>query len=226
MRKPNEYGQFCPVAKTAEILALKWMPLVIRELLAGSIRFNDIQRGVPLMSPSLLSTCLRELEDAGIVERRSAEKGRGSTYHLTQAGRELAPIIELYANWAKTWLRREISEQDLDPGLLMWDVHRNLDASYMPDDRRVSVQFELTGMKAKQRRWWVVFEDGTADLCMKDPGHEIDLYVAAPLRSLTEIWLGQRPINEALKAGELTLDGPRKLVDTFPKWFMLSVTAR
>ncbi len=226
MLKHNEYGQFCPVAKTAEILAVKWMPLVIRELLSGSYRFNDLQRGVPLMSPSLLSTRLKVLEDSGFVRRNPAKKGRGHEYHLTEAGKELGPIVEMYGDWAQTWLQQKIADQDLDPSLLMWDIRRNLDAAHFPTDRRASVQFELTGAKAKQRRWWVVFEEGEADLCMKDPGHEVDLYISSPLRALTEVWIGKRSISGALKSGELVLDGPRKLVDTFPNWFLLSATAR
>jgi DNA-binding HxlR family transcriptional regulator len=135
MAESKGYGQFCPVAQAAQVLAERWTPLVVRELICGSVRFNDLQRGVPRMSSSLLSRRLKELEYAGIVERRPAAKGRGSEYHLTDAGRELFPIVEGMGLWAQRWLRRElVAEENLDPDLLMWDIRRCVTAEGLPPD--------------------------------------------------------------------------------------------
>jgi DNA-binding HxlR family transcriptional regulator len=120
------YGQFCPVAKASEIFGERWTPLIMRELLCGSYRFNDLRRGVPLMSPSLLSQRLKTLERAGIVERRPDPENKSYEYHLTQAGQELRPVIELLGVWGQRWARKRVEPGDLDPSLLMWDIHRRL----------------------------------------------------------------------------------------------------
>lgn len=225
MKRLNEYGQFCPVAMTAEIMAVRWTPLVIRELLSDSHRFSDIQKGLPLMSPSLLSTRLKELEHAGIVRRQKSSSGKGSEYYLTEAGQELRPIVELYGAWAQKWYTQEYTEEDLDPSLLMWDVRRRIDRTHLPGGARTVVQFELSATKHRQKLWWLVCEDGDPDLCLKDPGHEIDLYVYAPLRTLTEIWMGRRKLAAALEAGEIRMEGNSSQVKSFPKWFLLNIFA-
>jgi DNA-binding HxlR family transcriptional regulator len=225
MARKSDYGQFCPIAMTAEILAVRWTPLVIRELLCGSHRFSDLQRGLPLMSPSLLSTRLRELEFAGIVERQPAENGKGHDYYLTEGGQELRPIIEAFGLWSQKWLDHEYTEEHLDPSLLMWDIRRTVDCRFMPDDKRIMVEFELHGFKSKQKRWWLMFEDGEADLCNKDPGYEIDLYVKAHIRDLTEIWMGRQRLDTATRSGALLLEGSLRQVRNFPKWFSLNMYA-
>jgi len=223
MAEKKGYGQFCPVAQAAEVLAERWMPLVIRELACGSTRFNELQRGVPRMSPSLLSRRLKELEHAGILETTPASTGKGSEYHLTKAGAALFPVIEQMGNWAMDWFRDELTaDRNLDPDLLMWDVRRRvIKFGELPEGRQV-VRFQFSGVPVSRRFYWLVLEGAETDLCIRNPGHEIDLHVAGHLRVLTRIWLGQTGIDSALAEGSLTLDGGRAEVGAFRKWFALS----
>ena len=226
MKQKSEYGQFCPVAMTAQILAVKWMPLVVRELLCGSHRFSDLQKGLPLISPSLLSTRLKELEHAGVIYKIPAPSGKGSEYYLTEAGEELRPIVNMYGFWAEKWLKKEYTEEELDPTLLMWDIRRNVDCSVFPEDRRAVVQFELSGIKTGQRLWWIIFDHGVADLCMRDPGHGINLYVRSHIRALTEVWMGRRNLKEAVRSEAIELEGDRRDVNIFAQWFTLNFFAK
>jgi DNA-binding HxlR family transcriptional regulator len=216
----KSYGQFCPVAKAAEVVAERWTPLVLRELLYGSVRFNDLRRGVPLMSPSLLSRRLKELEQSGIVTRASADDGRSVEYHLTPAGRELAPIIDALGLWGRRWLQSHIEKHDLDAGLLMWDIRRKFDPARLPSARTV-IKFEFSGTTSGKRLWWLVAEAGEVELCLLDPGFELDLLVRTHLRTMTEIWMGDRSCRDAIKAHDLTLEGDRALVRDFPDLFTI-----
>jgi DNA-binding HxlR family transcriptional regulator len=217
------YGQFCPVAKACEVVAERWTPLVLRELFCGSRRFNDLHRGVPLMSRSLLTRRLRELEDAGVVARRPG--GQGSwEYVLTPAGEELRPVVEQLGEWGQRWARRHTAPEDLDAGLLMWDVRRRLRKERLPE-RRMVVRFDLRNVprgQAAKRTWWLVADRGDVDLCLKDPGFSIDLTVAADLAALTRVWTGRLAFADASRAGLLRLEGPRDLVRGFPGWLALS----
>ncbi|MCG8356798.1 MAG: helix-turn-helix transcriptional regulator [Kiloniellales bacterium] len=220
------YGQFCPVARTAEILGERWTPLVVRELLAGSVRFNDLQRGVPRMSSALLAKRLKSLEEAGVIERRGGARGGGTEYHLTKAGRELFPIVENMGLWAQRWLRHDlVADENLDPDLLMWDIRRNAVAGRREDKRRLVVRFTFEGVPRSRRFYWLVFERGEVDLCIKDPGFDVDLEVQASIKALTEVWLGHRTLDEALKAGEVRLEGTQHDVGAFRAWFALSTFA-
>jgi DNA-binding HxlR family transcriptional regulator len=218
------YGQFCPVAKASEIFAERWTPLVLRELICGSHRFNDLQRGVPLMSPSLLSHRLRALQRAGVVERRPAAVGRGWEYHLTEAGEELRPIVEQLGVWGQRWARREVEAGDLDASLLMWDIRRCVRPEGLPD-RRVVVGFTFPDAKTGLRHWWLIFHRGEIDLCLTDPGFEVDVHVTTSLRTMVELWLGDLSIGDALRRGAVTLTGRRAFVRSFPKWIGLSPLA-
>jgi DNA-binding HxlR family transcriptional regulator len=225
MAEKRGYGQFCPVALAAEILAERWMPLLIRELLCGSVRFNDLKRGVPRMSPALLSQRLKQLQFAGIVERRRGEGG-SLEYHLTAAGRELFPVIERMGLWAQRWLRHDLVDTaNLDPDLLMWDIRRNVVHHAPKRNRRIVVQFQLSGVPISRRLYWLVFERGAVDLCYRNPGFEVDLFVEANLRVLTQVWLGHIPIDKAIRDGRLRLDGSRVEVAAFCSWFALSMFA-
>lgn len=225
-RAKKSYGQFCPVARGAEIFAERWTPLVLRELMCGSHRFSDLARGVPLMSPSLLTQRLRELLDAGIVERRPASSGRGSEYHLTAAGEALRPVVEGLGLWGYQHLRDDLSKAELDPAYLMWDVRRCLDLSHFDPGDRIVVRFSLKGAPANKRRWWLVITGDDVDLCLKPPGHDVDLEVVAPLRTLVEVWLGTSDLRQCIRSGQIELDGPRKLKQAFPKWFGPSLFAK
>jgi len=215
------YGQFCPVALASEVLAGRWTALVIRELLVGSVRFNDLQRGVPRMSSALLARRLKELQFAGIVERRRGDKVW--EYHLTAAGRELFPMVEMMGKWAQRWLHHKLVDTaNLDPDLLMWDIRRTVMHRPPAGAARYVAEFRLSGVPINRRRYWLVFERGFADLCYKDPGFAVDLYVEGTLRLLTRIWLGHVAIATALRDGKLRLDGSRRDVAAFSTWFTLS----
>jgi Predicted transcriptional regulators len=218
------YGQFCPVAKAAEIIAERWTPLVLRELLCGSRRFNDLHRGVPLMSRTLLAGRLEQLEDAGIVRSVPRSRGRGRDYQLTAAGEELRPLIECLGEWGQRWARAQVRRGDLDPGLLMWDIHRRVNLEALPP-RRVVVRFEFRGVPATvrcPRYWWLVLEQVGVDLCLKDPGFLVDIVIGADLRTLTRVWMGDLLLVEGVRAGLIQIDGPRSLVRAFPTWLTLS----
>ena len=225
MVEKRGYGQFCPVALAAEILAERWTPLVVRELLCGSVRFNELQRGVPRMSSALLARRLKELQFAGIVERR---RGAGGSfeYHLTPAGRELFPVVEKMGLWAQRWLRHDLVDTaNLDSDLLMWDIRRNILAKCPPREVRYVAEFRLSGVPISRRRYWLVFERGAIDLCYRNPGFEVDLFVQASLRVLTQIWLGHVRIEHAIRDGRLRLDGSRDDIRAFRSWFVLNMFA-
>ena len=225
MVEKRGYGQFCPVALAAEVLAERWTPLVVRELLCGSVRFNDLQRGVPRMSSALLARRLKELHFAGIVERRPGAGG-SFEYHLTPAGRELFPVIEYMGLWAQRWLRHDLVDTaNLDSDLLMWDIRRNVAEKASPRDGRYVVEFRLFGVPISRRRYWLVFEPGVVDLCYRNPGFEVDLFVEASLRVLTQIWLGHVAIDQATRDGRLRLDGSRDDIRGFRSWFVLNMFA-
>jgi DNA-binding HxlR family transcriptional regulator len=219
------YGQFCPVAKGAEVLAERWTPLVLRELLCGSTRFSEIQRGVPLMSPSLLSQRLRELERFGVLTKHKATTGRGSEYQLTDAGRALQPLVEAMGRWGKRWLQEWAGPDDLDPTLLMWDVQRRIDVRRLPEVDRAVLEFEIEGVDPRWRRWWVVVQQGDVDLCQKSPGHEVDLRVCGHILPMVEVWLGRLEISRALRAKKVHLEGKSAFKRSFSDWYQLSVTA-
>jgi DNA-binding HxlR family transcriptional regulator len=225
MAENKGYGQFCPVALAAEVLAERWTPLIIRELLMGSTRFNDLQRGLPRMSSSLLAQRLRQLQFAGVLDRRHGEGG-GFEYQLTPSGRELFPIIEGMGLWAQRWLRHELADlTNLDPDLLMWDIRRNVLKHVQVERQRHVAAFQLVGAPINRRRYWLVFERGSVDLCYKDPGFDVDLFIEADLRTLTEIWLGHVTIDDAVRKHLLRFEGARRNVAAFRSWFTLSMFA-
>jgi DNA-binding HxlR family transcriptional regulator len=215
----QDYGQFCPIAQAAEVLTERWTPLVIREIaLTGSRRFNDIQRGVPLMSSSLLTKRLRQLERAGIIERRQRLDAKGSEYHLTPAGEELGPLMAQIGIWSERWLRRPIFEKTPDTGLLMWWVRGTVNTDALPAERTV-IHFRFQGAPPKLRYFWLVLPE--ADLCLSDPGFGVDVTVDSDPKTLTAVWMGDVDLNGARSSGEIALEGRRDLVRSFPKWFGL-----
>ena len=213
------YGQFCAIAHAAEVLTERWTPLVLRELaLTGSRRFNDIQRGVPLMSSSLLSKRLRQLERAGIIERRRRPDGKSSEYHMTPAGDELAPVLAQLGIWSERWLRRPIFEETPDTGLLMWWVRTTVNTDALPASRAV-VHFRFRRAPEKLRNFWLVLPE--ADLCLSDPGFGVDISLNTDPKTLTAVWMGDVDIADARSSGAIELEGRRDLVRSFPKWFGL-----
>lgn len=216
------YGQFCPVAKAAEVLGERWTPLIIRELLCGEQTFNTLRNGVPLMSPSLLSSRLKSLEAGGVIDR--IRSGKHVKYRLTEAGEELRPIVEQLGVWGQRWVRSDMSRDDLDPGLLMWDMHRNIKASYFAADRTV-LRFEFIDYPPKQRLYWLVIEDSEVDVCIKDPGHDVDLFVRSPLKTMTHVWMGDLSINQARREHGLELSGNAAIKRDIRTWIGYSTLA-
>jgi len=209
------YGQFCPVAKAMELLDERWTLLVIRELIAGSRRFNDLRRGLPRMSPTLLSRRLQQLTAAGLVERH--ESGAEVDYALTAAGTELQPIVFALGEWGARWIP-ELGDRDLDPKLLLWDMHRSVDHAAVPR-RRTVLRFVFPEIPPRVRTWWLVITPSEADICDVDPGHDVDVLVTADLRCLTDVWRGERTWASGLRSGELALQGPEELRRALPAWF-------
>lgn len=214
------YGQYCPLSLAAEILSERWTILVVSRLLDGCTRFNDIHRGVPRVSASLLSQRLNALTQAGIATKTKAEDGRGHVYGLTEAGRELEPLIDGLAVWGQRWAR-DMDLDDLDPGFLAWSMHLRLNTEAMPEGRTV-MQFEFTGAPSDCRRFWLINDDGKADMCLKHPGYEVDLVVTSDLRRFVEAWRGFRSLKAEIAAGKIRLDGPARHRRAFPDWLLLS----
>ncbi|MGK6313837.1 winged helix-turn-helix transcriptional regulator [Neorhizobium sp. DT-125] len=220
----GSYGQFCPVAMAAEVFCTRWTPLVLRELLCGSRRFNDLRRGVPRMSPTLLSKRLKELTQAGIIESRRGPDG-SIEYHLTPAGEELREVVMTLGFWGQHWVETQHSLQKLDPSLLMWDMRRHLDPVPLPT-RRCTVLFYYPEQPPAQQRYWLVIDGRDVDVCSTDPGFEIDLYVTSPLRTMTAIWMGIATVRAEMNAGRLELDGDTDMANSMQQWLGLSPFAR
>ena len=219
----GSYKQFCPVAMAAEVLCTRWTVVLLRELVAGSTRFNDLRRGVPRMSPALLSKRLRDLEMAGIVRRVASRREPGIfEYHLTRAGQELKTVVEAIGIWGQHWVEAQLSLKNLDASLLMWDMRRNLDPTPMPK-RRCVIHFMYPELPAPRRQWWLVIEpDADVDLCSVDPGFDVDLYVTTDLRTMTMIWMRLTTVRESIASGKLTLTGERQLANDMQTWLGLS----
>ncbi len=217
------YKQFCPVAMAAEVLCTRWTVVLLRELVAGSTRFNELRRGVPRMSPALLSKRLRELEAAGVVTReRMPDAPEIDAYRLTTAGRDLQPVIEAIGMWGQKWVETEPTLQNLDPELLMWDMRRNLDTDPLPARRSV-IEFFYPELPPSQRKWWLIVEpDGTVDLCNVEPGFDVDLFVHTDLRTMTAIWIGIKCVRGAVGDGALQMTGRKDIANSMQHWLGLS----
>ena len=215
----TEYGQFCPVAKATEIVGEKWTLLILRELLMGTHRFNDFQRSMSRISPTVLTKRLKLLEDKGIVTRKRISGQKGHEYRLTPMGRELEPLVEQLAVWGQRWARGQMSDDELDVELLMWDIQRRIDTQSLPDGETV-LAFMFSDLD-KHKNWWLVIDGVDIDLCTEDPGKDVDLYVASDLRTMIEVWQGDTGLNEALRDERIMTTGTTRLRRTLPDWFAL-----
>jgi DNA-binding HxlR family transcriptional regulator len=216
----------------AEVLCTRWTPLLVRELICGSTRFNDLRRGVPRMSPALLSKRLRELEQAGIVERFAGREAATMEYRLTPAGLDLRGIVDGLGLWGQHWVEAQLSLRHLDPSLLMWDMRRNLNTTPLPP-RRCTIQFLYPELPDARKNWWLVIEPSHgdkpsrgADLCLSDPGFDVDLYVEANLRTMTAIWMGFTTVTDELRTDQLRITGERGLRESMQHWLGLSPFAQ
>jgi DNA-binding HxlR family transcriptional regulator len=214
------YGQFCPIAKAAEIVAERWTPLVVHELLAGSTRFSDIRRGVPLMSQTLLSQRLKELERVGIVEHRGDDPRRRE-WVLTSAGRALAPVIHQLGEWGLQYAQDPLEEDDLDVLVLMWNIRRRVDPKAFGANR-VTVHFEFTDVPKSKRRFWLVNDRGTADLCPFDPGFPVDIYITTDIRTMIRIWFAKLSLEAAIRSELMEIVGSKQLRALLNSWLLLS----
>ncbi len=210
------YGQFCPVAKATEVIGEKWTLLVLRELLLGTTRFNDFQRAMSRMSPTLLAKRLRHLEECGIILRKKLSGQKGYEYRLTAAGKELAPLLEVLAVWGMRWARGQLSDDELDVEFLMRELQRRLQTEHLPDGETViCLMFdELTTHKT----WWLLVDGDVVDLCTEDPGKDVDLYINSSVRTIVEVWEGDRDMRTALRKGAIRAPGLRPLIRTMPDW--------
>lgn len=215
------YGQFCPVAMAAETLCTRWTMVLVREMIAGSTRFSDLRRGVPRMSPSLLSQRLKELEGAGILTRSPVPGEPGvHEYRLTEAGKDLQSVVEAFGLWGQKWIETQATLRNLDPSLLMWDMRRNLDPSPLPKTR-VVVRFSYPELTLAKRNWWLVVEPTAhVDLCWADPGYDVDLWVTTDLRTMTAIWMGLARVDDM--ADRIQLDGDPQVSRSMQTWLGLS----
>lgn len=214
------YGQFCPVAVASEIFAERWTPVILRELVLGSRRFNDIQRGVPKISRALLVKRLRELVAHGIIDSGNGE------YRLTEAGQELGEVVVHLGTWGARWTAPARRDR-LDAKLLTWDMRRRIALDRLPE-KRVVVRFDFRGVPVAHKApktYWLVLERPEVDLCIIEPGFEVDVFVDADLASLTRVWLGEVPIRQAIREGGIKLSGDRQGVRDFPSWLLLSTLA-
>ena len=221
------YQQFCPVAMAAEILCTRWTIVLLREMFAGSARFNELRRGVPRMSPALLSRRLKELEEAGIVARAASQADASVfEYQLTESGRELGPLVEAFGIWGQRRIEADLSLQHLDADLLMWDMRRSLNVTPMPSRRSV-IEFVFPGQSAAQRRYWLVVDpEAGVDLCKIDPAYDVDLYVSVDLRTMTAIWMGLDTVRAAVASQRMILTGSKSLAVSMQTWLGLSPFAK
>ena len=212
------YGQFCPVSKAAEVLGERWSLLVLRELLQGRTQFNQLQHALPKISPTTLSKRLADLQEQGLIVRKRLSRQQGHEYRLTPAGRELYPLMMELAQWGMRWVRGRMRDDELDVGMLMCDVQRRIDPAQLPSGRTV-LKFEFTDID-KGSEWWII-ADEEVDLCLDDPGHEIDVVFRSDLRTMTEVWMGDVTLKRALASRKLKVLGPSTYLRSLPAWFPL-----
>lgn len=218
-----KYGQFCPVAKSTEILGDSWSLLIVRELLLGSYRFSSLQKGMPKISPTVLNTRLKDLEKNGVIVKRPISGQRGHEYRLTPAGKELGPVIESLVVWGMRWARDEIRDDEADVAFLMFDIERNIVADELPGGETV-LCFQFPDLE-EFSTWWVICDDETRDLCYQDPGKDVSAYVTAKSRDLIAVWMGDISFSDALSNNRIMIVGENAVLRRFRKWFPLSAGA-
>ena len=223
MRHMQKYHQYCPVARATEILGERWTPLIVRELILGSHRFNDIERGLPGISRSLLASRLRHLEDAGVVDRLPGVHSKTPEYHLSEAGRDLKNVIEALGAWGVHWAFGDPKPDELDAGLLVWRIHQRINRELLPE-RRTVVEFDFSGPRGQ--RVWLLLEPSEVSVCVSPPGFDSDIVVHSDLRDFYRLWLGQIDYESAIRCGLVTIEGPSALVKRLPQWLMWSPMAR
>jgi DNA-binding HxlR family transcriptional regulator len=217
----RSYAQYCPVAKASEVLGDRWTLLIVREMLGGASGFNELQRGLPGISRSVLTDRMRALERAEVVERRKGPGGRTLEYRLTPGGRDLEPVVQAIGEWGATWSFTDPRPEELDPDLLVVWMARHVDRGRLPLERTV-IRFDF---RDPTRRYWMVLEPSEVSVCLQHPGFDVDLEVEVDTATLYSVYLGRAELGLAIRAGRLTLSGPRTLQRDFGRWFTWSAFA-
>jgi DNA-binding HxlR family transcriptional regulator len=213
------YGSYCPIAKAAEILTERWSLLLLRDLHLGARHFNDFRLSIPLIPPATLSKRLKSLQEARVIERVSTKQRGSWEYRLTESGIALKPFLDMAGEWGQRWVRSQLLRHELHPSTLMWDIHRFIKTEHLPS-RRTVIHFQFNDLR-RMKRWWLVIEENVIDVCIDDPGHEVDLNVYANLRTLAEIFMGELSLARAKSSEKLELIGDSELIKTMSKWFGL-----
>jgi DNA-binding HxlR family transcriptional regulator len=210
------YGQFCPIAKATEILGERWTILILRELLMGGRRFNELQRGLGDISPALLTSRLKSLEEQGILVRRKINGHRGHEYFPTPACNALLPIILSLGEWGLCFARDMLVDDDFDVDFLMYYLERSVDPKQLPGDE-TTIHFKFTDL-AEQRDWWLLVDDGKVDICITAPGRDVDVYFTTTVRTMHDVWMGDRSYRDAVNSGDLIIEGEVALTRNVSRW--------
>jgi len=218
-----EYGQFCPIAKALDVLGERWTILIVRELLVGATRFNELQRGLNLISPTILTKRLNDLADAGVIIRKKIPGQRGYEYFLTEMGQELMPVIKSIGVWGMRWARGHMDNSDLDIELLMLYLQRSVQPDKLPG-RETVIRFKFNDID-KFSDWWLVVTDHKVDVCVRDPGKDVDIYFTTDLRTMIQVWMDDISYKSAIKDGSLKLVGPAALTRDVKSWLAPSMFA-
>ena len=215
------YGQFCPIAKATEILGERWTMLIIRELLMGGRRFNELQRGLGDISPALLTSRLKSLEEQGLIVRRKISSQRGYEYFPTAACEAFLPVIVSIGEWGLSFARHMLVEDDFDIDFLMFSLERSVDPSQLPGDETV-IRFQFTDL-SEQRNWWLLVEGDDVQICITPPVRDVDVYFTTTVRTMHDVWMGDRTYRQARDSGELIIEGEPALTRNVSQWLRPSV---
>lgn len=218
-----EYGQFCPVAKAMECLGERWTLLILRELHMGATRFSELQRGLTLISPTILTKRLNELAAAELILKKKISGQRGYEYFLTQAGKETLPILKIVGEWGMCWARGDLRDSDFDVELLMLYLQRSLKPDQLPGNQSI-IRFRFTDLKALND-WWLIVKGSNVDICLEDTGQEVDVYFTTDLKTMASCWMGDKSYSAAIKDKSLTVVGPSALTRNIQNWLSDSMFA-
>jgi DNA-binding HxlR family transcriptional regulator len=215
------YGQFCPIAKATEILGERWTILILRELLMGGRRFNELQRGLGDISPALLTSRLKALEEQGLVSKRGITGQRGHEYFPTAACEALLPVLVSIGEWGLSFARHLLSGDDFDIDFLMFYLERSVDPAQLPGDQSV-IRFQFTDL-TEQRNWWLLVCGDCVDICVTPPARDVDVYFTTTVRTMHDVWMGDRTYRDAVNAGDLIIEGEAALTRNVGRWLRPSV---
>ena len=218
-----KYGQFCPISKATEILGERWSVLIVRELLMGGRRFNELQRGLGCISPALLTARLKSFEAEGLVVKRRISGQRGYEYYPTSACEALLPVIIAMGEWGLCWARDKLTQDDFDIEFLMFYLERSIDPAQLPGERAI-IQFKFLDL-AEHRNWWLLVAGDDVDVCMIPPGRDVDVYLTTSVRTMHDVWMGDRSYRDAIQSGDLMVEGEPALTRRISSWLKPSVFA-